>query len=470
MKVIYLGNKNKENLENAMRVVASAGLLSRSEGVVSDVVNSRNDFKKNVDIIRKITNYEHRSITEHQYLVFALEDVTPIIEQILINHRLASFTIKSRRNVDFREVGLFVPDFKYKDGKIILDNTYYQEKYKKHMQRLFSEYGKLVDMQLPIEDCRYILPYCYHSNIIMGCDANELLKIVSRLKYGKESKITEVRELGDKLEQIMSVVTPYFAEKLKRAGSDIRYQDNLSFLDEIVDFGQNLICDAKLTKYIDNADEVVCISILKNRRQFTDDAAKKELDRLKKNDPNIQERMIMGLLKNDKAREFEQVNFSYSLPISLAALTHITRHRMHSLMVPDFAPMWNLENYIIPPSIEESAVAENYHDIFKANKETMEEFKKAGIRDEDLVYFYLSGNCWNVSTTMNARSLIWISRMRCCKKAQWEIRELINKCVEETSSVAPLIGECLGPTCKVKGYCPEGKDSCKKGLVIKRKR
>ena len=73
MKVTYLGNPNKEDLENAMRVVSSAGLLSRSEGVVSDVVNSRNDFNKNVDIIRKITNYEHRSITEHQYLVFALD-------------------------------------------------------------------------------------------------------------------------------------------------------------------------------------------------------------------------------------------------------------------------------------------------------------------------------------------------------------------------------------------------------------
>lgn len=34
------------------------------------------------------------------------------------------------------------------------------------MKSLFTKYGELVDEGLPIEDCRYILPYSYHSNII----------------------------------------------------------------------------------------------------------------------------------------------------------------------------------------------------------------------------------------------------------------------------------------------------------------
>ena len=93
-----------------------------------------------------------------------------------------------------------------------------------------------------------------------------------------------------------------------------------------------------------------------------------------------------------------------------------------------------------------------------------------GIRDEDLIYFYLSGHACNISTTMNARNLMWISRMRCCNKAQWEIRDRINECVNDTIQVAPLIGSLLGPTCKVEGYCPEGKDSCKNGPVIIKKK
>ena len=68
---------------------------------------------------------------------------------------------------------------------------------------------------------------------------------------------------------------------------------------------------------------------------------------------------------------------------------------------------------------------------------------------------------------MNGRALEWISRMRCCTKAQWKIRTIFNDIVKEVSQVSPLISTLLGPTCKIEGYCPEGKDSCKnRGVVI----
>lgn len=71
------------------------------------------------------------------------------------------------------------------------------------MKSLFTKYGELVDEGLPIEDCRYILPYSYHSNIIMGWDANELFRITSDLLYGKMAKIDEAKELGAKLANMM---------------------------------------------------------------------------------------------------------------------------------------------------------------------------------------------------------------------------------------------------------------------------
>ena len=58
----------------------------------------------------------HESIIDHDYLVFALEDVSPIVEQTLIKERFSSFTIKSRREVDFSNVGYVVPKFKDKNG------------------------------------------------------------------------------------------------------------------------------------------------------------------------------------------------------------------------------------------------------------------------------------------------------------------------------------------------------------------
>ena len=186
-------------------------------------------------------------------------------------------------------------------------------------------------------------------------------------------------------------------------------------------------------------------------------------------DSDIERKLMQGLIHSKNQRELEQVNFSFEIPIELAVLTHITRHRMHSLLIPDFVPIWDLGNYFIPKSIEKNWKNE-YIKIFKDNKKLMEEFRNQGVRDEDLVYFYLSGNACNIYTTMNARTLMWISRMRCCNKAQYAIRKIANEMVKEVKEVAPLIGEGLGPTCEVLGYCPEGKDSCKnRGVVIKKK-
>ena len=202
MKVVMLGNNTKKEVEKRLQIVSAAGTLSRADGTVTQVFNSRKDYESNLKLARAIVGYGHKSISEHDYLVFAIEDVSPIIEQTIIGYRLTSFTIKSRRNVDFRNVGFYVPDFKNKDGDILAENKKLQTVYRKYMRSLFRKYGDLVDEELPVEDCRYILPYSFHSNIIMGCDANELLNMTSDMLYGKVGKITEIHELGEKLAEM----------------------------------------------------------------------------------------------------------------------------------------------------------------------------------------------------------------------------------------------------------------------------
>ena len=136
----------------AIVVILSTGCTNTNSNV------SNNDYEKNLKLARAVVGYGHKSIAEHDYLVFAIEDVTPIIEQIIIGYRLTSFTIKSRRNVDFRNVGFYVPDFHDKDGKVLKNNKALQKQYKAYMQSLFDKYGELVDEEIPVEDCRYILP------------------------------------------------------------------------------------------------------------------------------------------------------------------------------------------------------------------------------------------------------------------------------------------------------------------------
>ena len=177
MKIVMLGGNTKEEIERRLQIVASAGNLSRADGTVTQVFESNDDYESNLKLARAVVGYGHKSISEHDYIVFGLEDVTPIIEQIIIGYRLTSFTIKSRRNVDFRNVGFYVPEFKDKDGNVLENNEELQQKYSAYMQSLFDKYGDLVDESIPVEDCRYILPYSYNSNIIMGCDETKGLNL-----------------------------------------------------------------------------------------------------------------------------------------------------------------------------------------------------------------------------------------------------------------------------------------------------
>lgn len=472
MKVVMLGNNTKKEIEKRLQIVASAGNLSRADGTVTQVIENHNDYETNLKLARAIVGYGHKSISEHDYLVFALEDVTPIIEQIIIGYRLTSFTIKSRRNVDFRSVGFYVPDFKDKDGNVLPNNRKLQKEYKSYMQSLFNKYGDLVDEEIPVEDCRYILPYSYHSNIIMGCDANELLNMTSDMLYGSISQISEVHELGEKLAEMIRKYAPYLARALDNEKEKSYYEDTLHFLDAMVDKvplpKAQLLDKVSMSGYTENADWKVLVHTLMARYQYSYDDAEELLHQLSDQDTGIKRHMMQGILKKKNQRELEQVIYTFQIPISLAVLTHLTRHRMHSLMIPEFT-RFDLDNYVTPDTVAQNH-KEEYDEIFANNKLMCDYFKEQGIRDEDLIYFLLSGNACNVTTTMNGRTLEWISRMRCCNKAQWEIRNIANQMVAYAKGVSPLIGECLGPTCQVLGYCPEGKDSCKnRGVVIKTK-
>ena len=76
----------------------------------------------------------------------------------------------------------------------------------------------------------------------------------------------------------------------------------------------------------------------------------------------------------------------------------------------------------------------------------------------------------NVVTSMNARTLQWISRMRCCNKAQWQIRNIFKEIVKETKKIAPLLGKYLGPTCETEYACYEGKECCGKIAEVLREK
>ena len=446
---------NGKDIENRIKTIATAGKLSRTKGDVFDVLASCDVYEKNLGLVNRIIGMGHKSIMEHDYFVFALGDVSPIIEQTIISYRLTSFTIKSGREVDFRNVGYYIPTFKDKNNNLLAEQDKLVKKYKKHMDYLFNEYGRLVDAGVKEEDARFVLPYSFHTNIIMGLDARELERMVNDLLYGKLSKYDELKELGLHLYHIIEEYIPYLIPHINEEKNDkTDWYDKYRVGKAVKTYDK-----VKLVYATPKVDDTILESAIMYHEQVTRNKAKTILKNLVDENPNVKEEMMEDIKNSLEQRELEQVNFQFEIPISLIVLKHLTRHRMHSMLIPTFTPMWNLKNYQTPPSVKK-VDEEHYREVHKINEKMYQYFKKHNVRDEDLIYFYLCGHFVNVVTTMNGRTLEWISRMRCCTKAQWEIRNIAREMVKQVQIIAPLYSKCLGATCDIYGYCPEGKESC----------
>lgn len=466
MKVVYLGNCTKENLEERIREVSAAGRISRTEGKAYQVYELYDDYEKNLKFIKRVVKMGHGSIAEHDYLFFSIDDITPIVEHTLIGSRLASFTVKSRREVDFRMNGFYIPEFRSIEGKVHPENERLKKIYCSHMNKLINEYSKLVDSGVKLENARYMLPYCFNSNMFMGLDARSLVKLTRYLLYSNVSDIAELKELGNKFLEIIDEYVPYMSDEVrKERNASLKF----SFIEEkelISPINIKIYDKVNLIGYTENADLVVSASAIMEKYQVSFESAKDIILKTKEKYPTFVDEIIKDILISEEQRELEQVNFRFEIPIPLAVRTHLERHRMQSLITPDFVPLWNLKNYDIIPGLDEKQ-KENYHNVFKENEMLRDYFIEKGVNCNDLVYFYQAAHMCNVTTNINGRSLVWISRMRCCNKAQYAIRKIVNEMCNEVKKVAPIIGNGLGATCDVFKVCNEGKESCGKILTKK---
>ena len=182
----------------------------------------------------------------------------------------------------------------------------------------------------------------------------------------------------------------------------------------------------------------------------------------------------------------EHASFTFGIEgVSRTLLAQITRHRIASFSVQSQRYVNFSKNgfsYVIPPSIKAlgaDAVA-RFEEQMKTAQGWYDGWREAlGSRGEESnqdARFVLPGAAeTKMILTMNARELLHFFSLRCCNRAQWEIRELAWKMLELVCSVAPALFSSAGPAC-VRGKCAEGEKSCglskeiieRQGSIVKR--
>ncbi len=171
---------------------------------------------------------------------------------------------------------------------------------------------------------------------------------------------------------------------------------------------------------------------------------------------------------------FEHASFTFALEgVSRALLAQITRHRIASFSVRSQRYVSEGDfNYVIPPKIE--ALGKEAKQKFEAQMAQMltwyREWQSAlgeGEGANEDARFVLPNACeTKMIVSMNARELLHFFSLRCCNRAQWEIREIAWQMLEQVLSVAPSVFCNAGPGC-LRGGCPEGKKSCGKGTQVR---
>jgi thymidylate synthase (FAD) len=182
---------------------------------------------------------------------------------------------------------------------------------------------------------------------------------------------------------------------------------------------------------------------------------------------NLTDDKVAGLVKMlgrmGHTSTFEHVYFTFAIEGVSRVLTHqLVRHRIasYSQQSQRYVKEHNFER-IVPPTIAANPeIKAKFEGLCDEIQKLYNEMTDAGIPAEDARYILPNATETKIVVTMNARSLLHFFELRCCNRAQWEIRELANKMLEEVRKVAPVIFAKAGPTCVTQRVCHEGKMSC----------
>lgn len=423
---------------NGEEVCASAARISTTQGDTLEIFEKAKGNPKNAGLIHKVLKSGHRSIIEHAVFTLAFCNVSVFVEQFFIEYRLASFTVKSRRYVDFSSSGYHIPP--ELEGGDLADYCCY-------MDLLFSAYKGLLELGVPREDARFVLPYSFHSNFYCTLNARELIHVIRSIRYGRGRSVPELQELAGQLIAQVEADFPFLQDELTAPLSgelSPAVPPDLFRLQSTPDFVE-----------ADQAGAASLVSAPSNPLEVL-----RAAERI--NSPCSTETFdVTKLLASPRPRELEQLSYSFCIAnITLSGITHIVRHRMQSIIIP---PIQSLDHsrYILPASVGERPEARSlYQSTLQRAHDMLKKIVCSPVLKKYSCYFAVSGNMMTVMTTMNARELQLLIRLRTCNRAQWEIRNTAVSMLRQLREHSPELYDHFGPSCYLFGYCPEGKLSC----------
>jgi thymidylate synthase (FAD) len=229
-----------------------------------------------------------------------------------------------------------------------------------------------------------------------------------------------------------------------------------------------------LLKHTPNPEEIVAMAAKLCYSPSDIEALKEKIE------AKDQKAFVEKLVKMGHMSPIEHSSFTFAIEgISRACSHQLVRHRLasYSQQSQRYVSEETGFDYVIPPIIKEDKELKRYFEDFmseaqKAYNHIVKKLNEKGIKGEsvnqDARFILPNAAETKIIVTMNARELLHFFRMRCCNRAQWEIRHMAEEMLKLVKKTSPVIFEKAGPGC-LYAPCPEGEYTCGKIKEVRKK-
>lgn len=402
---------------------------------------------------RIIFGMGHSSVAEHAVFNMDIVNISRIAVEKIQDFRLASFTEKSQRYIKLKN-DFVIPSEISGSGfddefKCIVKLQYHTYDFLRGMIKnmMLKEAGKNINKKREAfiegrarEDARYVVSLATHSQFGMTVNARSLEQMICHFAA---DKLSEVRELGKKLYDVVKNRTPSLIKYVEPSPYILETNENLKSVSEAM-CGYDLLEDkndeaVKLIDFTEDADEKVCAAMLFD---VSDMNMKCCVEKVKRMDDEEKFEIFSSVFKNremwDKmTRHFELPVFTFELILSATNYAQMKRHRISTQIKKSYNPELGVT---LPESIKKAGGEHKFKEVIEKTEEFYGKLMKTF--PHVAPYILTNSHRRRILLTLNLRELYHLSSLREDEHAQWDISNTalqMRKLVQEKAPLSSIM-------------------------------
>ena len=395
----------------------------------------------------------HSSVAEHAVFNIDVLGVSRLLVEEIEKFRLCSFTEKSQRYVLF-DKDFVVPEEIKQAGMtdlftatIMTQNDYYHKLYEKLKPHVFSKNKDLTKNPAnrsllegwAKEDARYVISLATQTQLGMTINARNLELMLRRLAA---LSLAEAQEYSKKLYAATKDIAPSLIRYTQATDYDRLTRQNLrrqasAFLPKHSpqSDGSKKSSAVQLTFFSPVADTKVAAALLFSSSNLNYSLCLRQANRMTLREKKALFKTAFQHLQAHDAvlRELENVDLQFELLVSASCFAQLKRHRLATIISQEYDPQLGAT---IPPSVREISQEKEFIEIMRLTRSAYDQIKKKA----PLAARYVLTNAHRKRVLMkfNARELYHLARLRADGHAQWDIRELAEKMLQQAKKALPL--------------------------------